>query len=68
MGNRGAAFGAEPAIDGVARVSNTLPLLDGALGLELVFRDDSYEGYSTKSKSQVSIKKRSPFISMAIDR
>jgi len=40
----GAALGAEPAVDGVSGVGDALPLLDGAVGGELVLGDDDYEG------------------------
>lgn len=57
MGDRGAALGAEPTVDCVSGVGGALPLLDGPLGLELVFGDNDYEGCSfTKNESEVSIK------------
>lgn len=44
VGDGGAALLAEPAPDGVAGVGGALPLLDGAVDLELVLEDYGDEG------------------------
>ncbi len=44
VGDGRAAVAAEPAPDGVARVGDALPLLDGAVDCELVLGDDADEG------------------------
>lgn len=44
VGDGGAALLAEPAPDGVAGVGGALPLLDGAVDLELVLEDYSNKG------------------------
>ena len=44
MGDGRAAVAAEPAPHGVARVGGALPLLDGALDVELGLGDDADEG------------------------